>query len=220
MPHVARRRRLATRTYAMSWSGRGSASRVRRWPFLLGIVLLSLAGFGLYKLWIFHPPQQQVLSQTISLPTTINANFLRQVTACFIPTSAVYGYHLAITSGFRSIQDQNVIYAQGRTTPGDIVTNAPGGRSLHNYGLAVDVVDNYRSYAIDWQQLGAIGSYCGLEHGDRGAVDLPHFQYRGGLTLNQIASGIVPSKLALPCSIMLTRFTAGKPLTRGDLVAC
>lgn len=33
---------------------------------------------------------------------------------------------------------QDELYAQGRTAPGPIVTNAKGGQSPHNYGLAVD----------------------------------------------------------------------------------
>src|SRR5687768_1545080 len=39
---------------------------------------------------------------------------------------------------YRSIEYQNELYAQGRTKPGPIVTHAVGGRSYHNYRLAVD----------------------------------------------------------------------------------
>jgi len=42
------------------------------------------------------------------------------------------------TSGLRSVEDQDKLYAQGRTTPGDIVTNARGGQSYHNFGIAID----------------------------------------------------------------------------------
>lgn len=41
-------------------------------------------------------------------------------------------------SGYRSFEEQDALYAQGRTTPGDIVTNAKGGESAHNYGCATD----------------------------------------------------------------------------------
>ena len=40
----------------------------------------------------------------------------------------------------RTIKEQNDLYAQGRTKPGKIVTNAKGGQSYHNYGLAIDIV--------------------------------------------------------------------------------
>lgn len=49
------------------------------------------------------------------------------------------GYKLVVTQGFRSVAEQNRLYAQGRTRPGKIVTNARGGQSNHNKGTAVDV---------------------------------------------------------------------------------
>ena len=54
---------------------------------------------------------------------------------------------MLVTCTFRSAQEQNELYAQGRTKPGKIVTNAVAGKSAHNYrigqvpaSLAVDVV--------------------------------------------------------------------------------
>src|SRR5271165_856983 len=41
-------------------------------------------------------------------------------------------------SGNRSFQEQDKLYAQGRTMRGRIVTDAPGGESAHNYGCATD----------------------------------------------------------------------------------
>lgn len=40
--------------------------------------------------------------------------------------------------GLRSLDEQGKLYAQGRTIPGPIVTNAPPGSSAHNYGCATD----------------------------------------------------------------------------------
>jgi hypothetical protein len=40
----------------------------------------------------------------------------------------------------RTFEDQDELYAQGRTKSGRIVTNARRGDSLHNYGLAADYV--------------------------------------------------------------------------------
>lgn len=40
--------------------------------------------------------------------------------------------------GLRSIEDQNKLYAEGRSTLGEIVTDARGGESPHNYGCATD----------------------------------------------------------------------------------
>lgn len=44
-----------------------------------------------------------------------------------------------ITQALRTFEEQNNLYAQGRTKKGLKVTNAKGGQSIHNYGLAVDI---------------------------------------------------------------------------------
>src|SRR5690242_8742453 len=48
------------------------------------------------------------------------------------------GMSMRVTSSLRSIEEQAKIYAQGRTTPGPIVTQAKPGSSFHNYGVAAD----------------------------------------------------------------------------------
>lgn len=45
---------------------------------------------------------------------------------------------IRIVQAVRTIEYQNDLYALGRTKPGRIVTNARGGSSYHNYGLAFD----------------------------------------------------------------------------------
>jgi len=45
---------------------------------------------------------------------------------------------IRIVEGFRSFKEQDALYAQGRTKPGGKVTQAKGGQSYHNYGLAID----------------------------------------------------------------------------------
>jgi len=49
------------------------------------------------------------------------------------------GIYICVAQGFRSFAEQDALYAQGRTKPGNIVTNARGGQSNHNYGVAVDL---------------------------------------------------------------------------------
>jgi peptidoglycan L-alanyl-D-glutamate endopeptidase CwlK len=48
------------------------------------------------------------------------------------------GVNMRVTYGLRTWEEQNALYQIGRTTPGNIVTNAKAGQSYHNYGLAVD----------------------------------------------------------------------------------
>jgi peptidoglycan L-alanyl-D-glutamate endopeptidase CwlK len=45
---------------------------------------------------------------------------------------------IRVVQGLRTIEEQNALYAQGRTTPGPVVTKAKGGCSYHNYGLSID----------------------------------------------------------------------------------
>src|SRR5688572_17633440 len=46
---------------------------------------------------------------------------------------------LKVAAGKRTNAEQDEIYAQGRTRPGDIISWAKGGTSNHNSGLAIDV---------------------------------------------------------------------------------
>lgn len=60
------------------------------------------------------------------------------------------GIDIRITQGLRTIAEQDALYAQGRTTPGKIVTKAKGGSSMHNYGLAVDFCLLHKDGTISW----------------------------------------------------------------------
>ena len=115
----------------------------------------------------------------------------------FLSSAKDAGIDLLITSTYRDNTSQNVLYAQGRTTPGKKVTNAKAGQSWHNYRCAVDVVPvvagKPRWDVKDevWQQVGALGKAAGLEWaGDwKKFKEYPHFQYTGGLTLAQLQLG-------------------------------
>ena len=108
--------------------------------------------------------------------------------------------------GLRTFEDQDALYDQGRTKPGQIVTNARGGDSWHNYGLAADYVldgqtekpgiqwswdiraDLNADRRNDWLQMAEIAVSCGLEAGYfwKKFPDAPHMQNRYGLTLAEI----------------------------------
>lgn len=99
---------------------------------------------------------------------------------------------LRVTFGFRTPQKQDEIYAQGRTKPGPIVTNAKGGQSNHNFGLAIDVVmvncDNTTAFNTKIpQDVARIANEEGLQwggdwtkKGKNGKVfkDYPHFEMK------------------------------------------
>ena len=64
---------------------------------------------------------------------------LQQKANQFIADCAEEGVNVLITQGLRTWAEQDALYAQGRTKPGKIVTNAKGGQSYHNFGLAFDI---------------------------------------------------------------------------------
>jgi len=117
----------------------------------------------------------------------------------FIEACNHNGIDLLVTSTYRDNESQAQLYAQGRTAPGKIVTNAGPGDSYHNYRCAIDVVpllngkpDWDGSHPV-WAEIGRIGKESGLEWaGDwKSFKELAHFQYTNGLTLAQLKEGTV-----------------------------
>jgi len=103
----------------------------------------------------------------------------------------------------RTFKEQDALYAQGRTVKGKIVTNAKGGLSMHNYGLALDIVlimnDGSASWDIkgdfdgdrksDWMEIVTIFKQYGWEWGgDWKFTDYPHFQKSFGRTVRGLLS--------------------------------
>lgn len=100
--------------------------------------------------------------------------------------------HMRIIQGLRTIEEQNALYAQGRTTKGPIVTKAKGGSSYHNYGLAIDfclIIDNKEvSWNVskdydgdgmaDWMEVVKVFKAAGWTWGGdfKTIVDMPHFE--------------------------------------------
>lgn len=122
---------------------------------------------------------------------------VRQRVERFLADAKAQGIDLLVTSTYRDNASQNALYAQGRTAPGRIVTNAKAGQSWHNYRCAVDVVPlvngkpNWSVKDAVWQTVGQLGKQAGLEWaGDwKRFKEYPHFQYTGGLTMAQLQAG-------------------------------
>lgn len=98
------------------------------------------------------------------------------------------------THTLRTNAEQDALYAIGRTKPGKIVTNAKGGQSYHNYGMAIDfvlIVNGQVSWALDknWAAVIAIFESYGWESGHRWKFkDSPHVQKTFGKTIAQLAA--------------------------------
>lgn len=98
------------------------------------------------------------------------------------------GFEMMVTDGLRTTAQQKALYAQGRTTPGHIVTYADGDmrKSKHQTGHAVDccfVVGGSPSWAESnpWALYGAMARALGLMWGgdwDAPKTDRPHVELR------------------------------------------
>lgn len=114
-----------------------------------------------------------------------------------IPFMAAKGVVAKIISGNRTFAEQDALYAKGRTTPGPKVTNARGGYSNHNFGLACDVgLFKDGVYLTDsplYALAGPIGEAAGLSWGGRWETfkDEPHFEVKTGLTLAQMREKVL-----------------------------
>lgn len=106
--------------------------------------------------------------------------FLRRVQA--LPVQ------VRLVSGTRSYAEQDALFRQGRYgNPGPIVTNARGGRSRHNFGIAWDVGvftdDGYSRRVSDYVEVARVGLVDGLVWGGHwtGFPDPPHYELELGL---------------------------------------
>jgi len=90
---------------------------------------------------------------------------------------------LRLTDALRTWEQQNKLYARGRTIPGAKVTWVKGGHSFHNYGLAGDICQINDGKALwsmgikTWRAIAKIANEEGLDWGyDLWGKDKPHFQ--------------------------------------------
>lgn len=108
------------------------------------------------------------------------------------------GYEYKAISGNRTWEEQAKIYAQGRTTPGKIVTNAKPGFSNHNFGIAVDMGvfkdGKYLDSSIPSEaeafhkKAALIAEKYNIEWGGswKSFKDYPHFEYKTGMSISQL----------------------------------
>lgn len=84
------------------------------------------------------------------------------------------GLLIYLHTGYRSGEEQNKLYEQGRSKPGLIVTDAVAYESAHNFGLAFDLCWKTTTGRLtwdapkeEWLKLGKIGEKHGFEWGGR-----------------------------------------------------
>ncbi|MBW4083542.1 M15 family metallopeptidase [Paenibacillus sp. S150] len=131
-------------------------------------------------------------------------------TVALIERCYARGVNIVITQGLRTIAEQDALYAQGRTKPGAIVTNAKGGYSYHNFGLAVDFAlllpdgssvswdmnrDGDGDKTADWSEVVQEAKALGFAWGGDWTTfkDYPHFDMTFGLTTAELRAGLEPT---------------------------
>lgn len=118
------------------------------------------------------------------------------------------GISIMVTDGFRSIEEQNELYAQGRSAKGAVVTQVQGGNSYHNYGLAIDFAlrtkdgdviwdmkaDGNGNGKSDWMEVVAIAKQLGFTWGGdwKNFPDYPHLQMDFGYSIRDLKRGKRP----------------------------
>lgn len=109
-----------------------------------------------------------------------------------------------ITFTLRTWPEQQALYDQGRTKPGDIVTNAKAGQSYHNYGLALDFAlqinglklvwdinkDFDFDHVSDWMEVVKAFKAEGFTWGGdwKSLKDYPHFEMTFGRNWSQLSA--------------------------------
>lgn len=138
------------------------------------------------------------------------------------------GWEAFITDGLRDMEEQRRIYAQGRTAPGKIVSNAKPGQSPHNFGLAIDVAFKRKSdgkvawlYQFYDNYVAPVARSLGCDWGGdwKDFVDRPHIQMSGW---RWKASQMDGYALNAPSSSMKTAYqkalAISKQLANGETV--
>lgn len=120
--------------------------------------------------------------------------YFRDRVAELIIACKAAGIDLAIVESYRTPAKQAEYYTMGKK-----YTSTPGGKSRHQYGLAVDVVPIVDSIAVWdnhklWRKIGLAGERLGLRWGGRWRVtyDPGHFEWSGGLSRYELAKGLLP----------------------------
>ena len=100
-----------------------------------------------------------------------------------IAECAAQGLPVLITDGMRSKEEQDELYAQGRTKPGQIVTSVRYPNSMHNWGVAFDFCRNVKDREYDdtdnfFYRVAFVAKQYGLAWGGdwRSFKDKPHLQ--------------------------------------------
>lgn len=178
--------------------------------------LILILGTGALLLWLIANTDpsgnsmgvfQPLEKKNVPLPTELHPE-VEEAKNELINRAKDKGITVVITDGHRSIERQNELYEQGRSNEGSVVTNADGGESYHNYGLAIDFAlktnrgdvvwdttrDGNGNGKADWMEVVSIAKDLGFEWGGDWSSfkDYPHLQMDFGLSIRELQYGKRP----------------------------
>ncbi|WLR47875.1 M15 family metallopeptidase [Halobacillus litoralis] len=152
-------------------------------------------------------PQGVFYKKDVPLPTNLHPTVEKRKDQ-LVEKIKRAGINIMITEGHRSVEKQDKLYEQGRSSSGQIVTHARGGESYHNYGLAIDFALEHEDGRIiwdteydgngngksDWVEIAEAAKGLGFEWGgDWGKFkDYPHLQMDFGLSIRELKRGKRP----------------------------
>ncbi|WP_325948471.1 M15 family metallopeptidase [Heyndrickxia sporothermodurans] len=186
--------------------------RKGRFLFIIPLTLLLLFYIQSNKQPSIHLNNNSNNKSTPTFPTELNP-VVKERTQQLVQRAAKKGITVVITDDFRSAADQNQLYKKGRTVSGSVVTNAKGGESYHNYGLAVDFAlknhsgdiiwdmqyDGNKNGKKDWYEVVDIAKALGFSWGGDWVKfkDYPHLQMNFGLSISDLQAGARPDASCL-----------------------
>nr|WP_234397025.1 M15 family metallopeptidase [Bacillus massiliglaciei] len=169
--------------------------------------IMFLAFLAAFFYWIWSQFLRPVELKEIELPNGLNP-IVSEKKDELIKKAKDKGIQVIITDGYRSREEQTKIYNKGREAPGEIVTYAKAGESLHNFGLAIDFAllnkegnpiwdtdyDGNNNGRADWDEVVEIAKGLGFEWGGDWVrfKDYPHLQMDFGLSLRELQRGKQP----------------------------
>ena len=178
---------------------------LRNW--IIATIILSVV-----YVWLQQKGDLGELWQEETIPEPLPITGLHPIVAesegVLVRMSARRGIKVVITHGYRSEEEQDSLFAQGRSSSGNIVTNARGGESYHNYGLAIDFAlrtpsgeivwdmerDDNGNGKADWMEVVDLAKELGFTWGGdwTSFPDYPHLQMDFGLSIRDLKRGKRP----------------------------
>ncbi|MFK3939535.1 M15 family metallopeptidase [Alkalihalobacillus sp. NPDC078783] len=187
---------------------KGKIGVLLSWSFIL--ILISLFLVILYQEKQLEGPHEAFAKQKneASEPATDLHPMVAEKVNQLVEQAEELNIQVVITDDFRSIEEQNSLYDRGRDANGQVVTNARGGESYHNYGLAVDFAlrthdgdviwdmnyDGNNNGEADWMEVVELAKALGFTWGGDWSrfKDYPHLQMDFGYSINDLQNGYYP----------------------------